>query len=365
MGANEFYLLLGSLVTVPIFWVLPRRFAQSGVALVCGATIAALSPLSAIWLSFNIVGVWLFLRLGEKLGTRNLVTSISVALLAGMLIISRPLSDTGSIVTTIGGAYFTLRSIHVVLEWWMKRIDAPGLADYARYHLFLPIVAAGPIHRFPHFQRACERRRWSAKEFYTGAERLLFGLILVLVIGQYIFSKFLASIDQVLPANEVMHLWVLSAVEWGRLYVTFSGLTDIALGISLMMGLKLEENFNQPWKAKDLVDFWSRWHMTLSLWCRDYVFVSVSAALRSPVPGVFAAMLAMGLWHATSLYYILWAVYHAFGIVTNQLLKRLVGKSVVARLPDSVIRIFAPILVLTWLSGAKPVLFLILGDLPQ
>ena len=78
------------------------------------------------------------------------------------------------------------------------------------------------------------------------------------------------------------------------MFFSFAGLTSLALGLSLMMGLKLEENFNRPWAAKNLIDFWSRWHMTLSNWCRDYVFYPVTAITRLPVVGLLLAMLAMG-----------------------------------------------------------------------
>ncbi len=116
MGEIEFYLLMANLLGVAVFWVLPRQQAANGAALVWAITIAWVSLYSAIWLAFNIVGVWAILKLGQRTGNQNLVTWMSVVVLAGMLLVSRPLVEQNSYLILMGGAYFTLRSIHVVLS---------------------------------------------------------------------------------------------------------------------------------------------------------------------------------------------------------------------------------------------------------
>ena len=85
--------------------------------------------------------------------------------------------------------------------------------------------------------------------------------------------------------------WLASVLDWTSLYFVFAGLTSVALGLSRMAGLTLEENFDHPWRARNLIDFWTRWHMSLTSWCRDYVFTPVTALTRSPVAGLFAGML--------------------------------------------------------------------------
>ncbi len=112
--------------------------------------------------------------------------------------------------------------------------------------------------------------------------------------------------------------WLNSAFGWIQLYFTFAGLTALALGIAVMLGVRLEENFNKPWVARNLVEFWTRWHMTLSLWCKDYVFNPITALSRSPLVGICIAMLAIGIWHESSLYYVLWSFWQALGIVLSR-----------------------------------------------
>jgi alginate O-acetyltransferase complex protein AlgI len=258
----------------------------------------------------------------------------------------------------IGGAYFTLRHLHVMIDWWRESIDRPTLRQYLHYHLFLPVIMAGPIHRIQNFRRQTERRRWDPAAFCCGAERLLLGAGQYVVVAGWLLEKVKALILAGWPGpGGFGHEWLLSVFFWVQLYLSFSALTSIALGLALMMGLKLEENFDRPWAAPDLVAFWTRWHMTLSHWCRDYVFRSVAALTRLPVVGLVAAMLAMGLWHDSSLYYVLWAMWQSLGIVVTRLWLR----HVPVDLPRSVARVAGPAFVLVWLTLTRPVIVEVMG----
>jgi D-alanyl-lipoteichoic acid acyltransferase DltB (MBOAT superfamily) len=221
----------------------------------------------------------------------------------------------GSQVLWLGGAYFTLRKIHVVMDWWLQDRPPPTLRGLIRYSFLAPVILAGPIHRLPTFERSLARRRWDSAQFYSGAERALFGAVLAFVVGEYIYAQILQELAPLNLDSGFGGRLLLSALAWVMLYIAFSGLTDMALGLAAMMGLKLEENFDRPWAARDLIDFWQRWHMTLSHWCRDYVYVPISAWLRAPALGVVSAMIVLGLWHETSAYYLLWALWQALGII--------------------------------------------------
>jgi alginate O-acetyltransferase complex protein AlgI len=140
------------------------------------------------------------------------------------------------------------------------------------------------------------------------------------------------------------------------LFFNFAGMTAIALGLALMMGIRLEENFNRPWCAKDLLDFWSRWHMSLTNWCRDYVYRPVMALTRSALAGLVAAMLAIGLWHEISFYYVLWSFWQTLGVV----LSRTIMPRIASPLPAPLRRVLAPLAILAWLALARPVIGLLL-----
>lgn len=189
--------------------------------------------------------------------------------------------------------------------------------------------------------------------FGSGFERLLLGLIFFFVVSGTGMREVMANAANHLSAlPSFLELWGLSALSWIDLFFAFSGTTHIALGIALMSGLALEENFNRPWKARNLLDFWTRWHMTLTRWVQDYVYQPVVGLTRKPVVGLFLAMLMIGLWHAFSLYYVLWAVWQSLGIVlSRQFDENLPG--------GQAARLVGPLMVLAWLSAARPVLDLI------
>ncbi len=359
MNAIEIALLLGSLLSVAAVWSTPRGTGQSACAVITSAVLVFVAPVSAIWLIASVAVIPLLMQLGERLGQRGAVVLFCTAGLAGLLLVSREVEGiAGQPVALVGAAYFTLRHAHVLMEWWMGRIPIPAIGAYARYHLFLPVLMVGPIHRLPHFERQCARRRWSAEEFFSGAERALFGLALAVVVGGYLHARLVDVFQtrEVLPLVPFFEDWALSAFDWVRIYLTFSGFTGLALGLSLMMGLRLEENFDRPWRARNLIEFWTRWHMTLSHWCRDYVFAPIAASFRAPVVGVFAAMLVLGLWHETSAYYVLWAFWQALGIVLTQLYLNAEDPLRLQLLPDAAKAVGGPLTVLLWLSAARPVL---------
>lgn len=344
-----------SLVAVPVFWLLPRRWGQDAVVAITLCTVAVLSPASAIWLGGTTLATPLLMRAGARLNLRGAVTAVWIAILVAMLFGFREL-DT---LVWIGGAYFTLRHIHVLMDWWMGRLPMPGLRAYFQYQFFLPVILAGPIHRFQNFSRECARRRWSPELLLRGAERLLWGLWLYVVAASWLIGR----IEENLPdsasgvTTAFFEDWLRSAIGWIELYLGFSGLTSIAIGLGLMLGIKIEENFNQPWRARNLVEFWSRWHMTLSYWCRDYVFYPVTGLTRIPLVGLIAAMLAMGLWHETSVYYVGWAIWQATGIAIARIAMNAGERGFV--LPMRWLT--GPLLSFSWLTLTYPVISRILG----
>jgi alginate O-acetyltransferase complex protein AlgI len=347
------YIVFCALLAVPLAWFLPKERIWVGIALWTLLVIASLSLLSALWLIGASVLTSVAMTAGDKLGHKNFLTLCCSVTLVGSLLLSNMISG----ILWIGGAYFILRNLHVLFDWWMGRIVNPGLERYLRYQLFLPVLIAGPINRIQHFERQCARHRWDSAIFFTGAERALFGTVQLVVMGGWLIDK----IQFKLAENEISsgifwYDWLASVLDWARLYFTFAGFTSLALGIALMMGLTLEENFNQPWKARNLIEFWSRWHITLSQWCRDYVFQPVTAMTRSPILGLIAAMIVIGMWHEVSVYYLLWAVWQAAGIIATRVTMLCIERNPRLAVWPSAVPYLGPIFVMCWLSLAKPVL---------
>lgn len=349
MIALSTLVILAAVIAVPLAWLVPGDRAIAVIAAVSAVVLAAISLPSAL----AIIGLGtllpLAMRWGERRGQRGAVATLGVAASLAVFVFAQL---SGSI-AWIGVAFFTLRQVHVLAEWWMGRISAPAIGLHLQYQLFLPAVFVGPVHRLPAFERQLARRRWDWTDFLSGAERVLVGAFLAELVGGLLAMKLRAGVMAVtLQQSAFLRDWAISACDWIVLYFTFAGMTAIALGLALMMGFKLEENFNRPWAATSLVDFWSRWHMSLTNWCRDYVFRPVMALTRSTAIGLIAAMLAIGLWHELSLYYVLWSFWQSLGIV----LSRTAVPVLAGALPGFVKRPLIPLAILGWLALARPVI---------
>jgi alginate O-acetyltransferase complex protein AlgI len=351
-GASVF-LTLCSLLGVALIWALPSSKGLNAVAALTLIAIALMSPASALWLAGTTLITVSIIRRYRSEKYRGLVVAIYGAFLAFLLFASREIPG----IFWVGGAYFTLRHLHVLIDWWMRRLQIPTTGQYVRYSFFLPVIMAGPIHRLNHFQRQVGRQRISTSNLFNGAERALFGLAQAVVISSWLLRRLRGSSEHYSENWPLFfQRWIEGGFDWLQLFFSFSGLTSLALGISLMMGLKLEENFNRPWASKNLIDFWTRWHMTLSNWCRDYVFYPVTAITRLPLVGLLMAMLAMGLWHDNSAYYILWAVWQSLGIFLTHLILRF-GSGL---LPPKAGKVIGPISVYLWLTLTKPMVLQLL-----
>lgn len=355
INPDLFTLILLALACVPIAWAVPQYFAFDAVSIWTFFCLLLLSPATAFWLlSIAVLLPWA-LAVGRH--AKGFTASIAGLTLVAALVGSRVTPGWA----WIGGAFFTLRGLHIVMEWWMGRILSVGLRESLHYFFFLPVLSAGPINRLPHFQHQMRRRRWEPKQLLTGMERILLGLVwLYLVAGRGI-PKLNFEVEQATSGlAPFWSIWASSIISWIELFFVFSGATHVALGISLMLGLELEENFNRPWASRNLIEFWSRWHISLTGWARDYVFRPLTALTRQPIVALIAALLVIGLWHEFSVYYVCWALWQSLGIVLSRLFLQ---RSASFQLPDWIGSTMGPLFVLAWLSAARPVIGLFLGDI--
>ena len=194
MNLPELILAIASLIAVALVWVDPRNYGQDLVAVVSLIGIVLISPLSALWLMVTILGSALLMRYCED--CRSIATGLWCIVLGLMLLLIRDLPTIDGLpVFWIGAAYFTLRQIHVVMDWWLLSTQAPSFRTLVRYNLLAPLILAGPIHRLPHFERAIARRYWSKEQFFCGAERALFGAVLAFVVGEFFYTQLLQELE--------------------------------------------------------------------------------------------------------------------------------------------------------------------------
>ncbi|PKO02280.1 MAG: hypothetical protein CVU43_08620 [Chloroflexi bacterium HGW-Chloroflexi-5] len=224
----------------------------------------------------------------------------------------------------LGFSYIAFRLIHTLRDRQSGRLPAMALDEYFIYMLFFPAISAGPIDRSERFIKDLRQPFIpSAEVLGAASKRLVIGLLKKFVIADLLAMIALnaANAGQI---NSTGWAWVMVYAYAFLIFFDFSGYTDIAISMGLLIGIKLPENFNAPYSKPNLTQFWNNWHMTLTQWFRAYFFNPLTRALRSskkPVPvwaviliTQLATMTLIGLWHGITFNFVLWGLWHGLGI---------------------------------------------------
>ena len=316
--ATTYLLALGFLFAFLLAVVPGRRALDLGAGITL-LGVGLVAPQAMCLLLAMTIGLPLLMRMPAMQARRHWVTLWCVSIAIGLLVLTRFFEPA----IWLGASYFVLRHVHVVIEWWLGRIAAPSIREHVHFQLFLPVLVAGPIHRLPAFTRQIARRSVTQQDIYMGLERVLLGLGSVVIVANWALRR-LSNLADELMVNQSLFLqdWLEGTFSWLQIFFGFGGFSAIAIGLSRIGGIQIEENFRAPWRAVNLVDFWTRWHISLSTWCRDYLYTPIAARFRAPVAGALVSMIGMGLWHDFSAYYLVWGVWQGTGIALTQILVR-------------------------------------------
>jgi D-alanyl-lipoteichoic acid acyltransferase DltB (MBOAT superfamily) len=225
----------------------------------------------------------------------------------------------------LGLSFYAFRCVHYLIERYKGNIPQQAFTTFCCYLWFLPTLVVGPIHRYPQFQKDLRFKRWDATMLSDGLRRILYGYVKIVVLGNYLVSVQLGRVNGDLEVGPLYYY--LEIVRNGlNLYFQFSGFSDIAIGFALLHGYRVMENFNWPYFKRNISDFWRAWHISLTSWCRDYVYTVVFSVTRNSYLGIIATLITIGLWHEISWRYLEWGIYHGLGIVTWQLFQRVRSK---------------------------------------
>jgi alginate O-acetyltransferase complex protein AlgI len=201
----------------------------------------------------------------------------------------------------------------------------------------------GPINRYTEFVKDWQRRRYDASYISSGLQRILYGTSKIVIVGNYLLTRTTNVLIENISPN---YIWLKTYLESLRFVINaffqFAGYSDVAIGLSLLMGIRIIENFNYPFFAMNMRDFWAKYHMSLSSFCKDYIYAPVASYSRKPMFGILATMLVIALWHEISIRYLLWGVLQALGIYLSSFFPK-ISKSILTKTLGSlfVINFFA------------------------
>ena len=222
------------------------------------------------------------------------------------------LSPATSLVVPLGLSYVTLQAIAYLVDLWRSRMPVEtNFLSLAAYLLFFPKVGSGPLARYQPFAEQLAALKPSWEDMAAGCRRLLAGFIKRTLIANQLALVANAAFNQPKPNLEPRFAWLALGAFTLQLFFDFSGYTDMALGLGMLIGIRLPENFNDPYIAQSLSDFWRRWHMSLGAWFRDYVFYPLERRrlkwAGQPVNLVLLFVL-IGLWHGFKPTFVAWGL---------------------------------------------------------
>ncbi len=318
---NVEYIILGFSIFITLYWLTPSAIKTYMLALTSSIILLCFDSRSfIILLLFSII---IFFIKRFKLSQKNafLLPVLLIGFSLPLLFFKFKASTSGlfffdNIVMPLGLSFFTLKLIHYIIEDARGNLEKHTYLEFYNYIFFFPAIAAGPIHRFEEFHTSERRKRWDSLKFGKGMEKILYGACKVIILGNFLVSQ---KLHNFIVHTKEIHIALrsyLECVEYGlNLYFQFAGYSDIAIGIGLLLGYTISENFSNPFMKPNIVEFWRSWHISLSDWCRNYIFMPVIAYTRRPVLAIILAMLVIGVWHRFTIQFLLWGLYHGAGIV--------------------------------------------------
>ena len=319
---NEFFLLLFVVLLIGFvvnFFEKRKDYYILALSLLFAGAVYGKSRAMIVYLLAFIVYQYFLVFLAQRIEAKRLKPLVFLSILP--LVINKVFALTSlHLLAFIGISYMSFKTIQIMLEISDGLIkEKISVKDYLQFLLFFPTVSAGPIDRSRRFLKEI-KEVMPRKEYLElagdGIYRIVLGLLYKVVLSTYVYQMLLAlnNTGTVVYSIKYMYLYTL------YLFFDFAGYSLMAVGSSNILGIQTPMNFNKPFLSVDIKDFWTRWHITLSTWLRDFVFSRVlmqvirkkwfKNRLHNATYAYMVNMLVMGFWHGLSVSYIVYGFYH-------------------------------------------------------
>ena len=298
-------------VALVLYFAAPKQFKNMILFLASLFFYAWGEPLNVIWMLLSILvgfcsGWMIEQHMGN--GQAKLLLFLSIVIHVGFLVYFKCAT-----VLPIGISFYTFQILSYEIDVYQGRVPAQrNLIRLGVYVAMFPQLIAGPIVRYADIDRALSERTHSVENFALGIRWFVIGLskkiLLANVLGR-LCDIFLTSDDK-----SVLYYWLFGIAYSLQIYFDFSGYSDMAIGLGRILGFHLPENFNYPYIARSITEFWRRWHISLGSWLRDYVYIPLGGNRVSKkrwIFNIFVVWILTGLWHGVAWNFIIWGLLFA------------------------------------------------------
>lgn len=334
---------------IVLYFCTPKQFKNSLLLLASLLFYAWGEGFYVLLMLLSISINYSFGRLIDRQQSSQLLLSIGVILNLGILVSYKysnfivdnlntalntfaiPAIDLAPVHLPLGISFFTFQAISYLID--IHRKEIPSQSSVIKLGLYIslfPQLIAGPIVRYKTIITEIDTRHISSKMFAQGAERFIYGLAKKMLIANPLGYAVDVIFDLPLSELPTHVVWIGILFYALQIYFDFSGYSDMAIGLGRMFGFRFLENFNYPYSAQSLQEFWRRWHISLSSWFRDYLYIPLGGNRGSELrtyANLFIVFVLCGLWHGASWNFLVWGMFHGAILSIERFgLSRLIGQ---------------------------------------
>ncbi len=330
---NEFFVFSMLIASLLYWFAVPSKFRATFITSTSICALAWLQPIFTVILIGLIFAVYLAglqIAKEDNQKVKKLMTtliSLTIFLLLGKYahaiftkIFSQEVFFFKMIIVPLGISYLSFKLIAFVIDVYRGIITNFKFMELLCFIVFLPTFPAGPIERFQNFESKHETT-FNSSSYISGLKRIIIGyfkkvvlinLFLTEYLIKYLQPELLSNIGWDLPASKII-IFLLGALLYS--YLDLSSYADIAIGYSKLFGYNIIEDMNLPIFRSNLSQYWNCWHISLSSWCRNYIYFPVLGSTRRNNFALYSSFIIMGLWHNLTINWILWGLWHASGLI--------------------------------------------------
>jgi alginate O-acetyltransferase complex protein AlgI len=329
-------------ITVLAYWTVVPRRARPWYLVIVGCIFYAWAVPAYLLLilalaAITYAGGQALLSGDLPAAQRRAILSLAVVAIAGSLVTfkytkflaltvnqvaHRSILPIPQIVVPLAISFFTFEFVHVLVDIYQRKISRLALRDFAAFTMFFPTLVAGPIKRFESFAPQLDAIEMPSTEILAlNLYRVAIGLVKKVVIADSMSVLTQPILAPGFPYGRADY-WIAMLAYSAKIYFDFSGYSDIAIGVAGVLGLRIPENFDRPYWSGNIAVFWRRWHMSLSTWIRDYIFIPLGGSRGGSrvrtAANLFIAMAIAGLWHGAALTFVAWGLWHGLGLAVHR-----------------------------------------------
>lgn len=358
-------------IVLAIYYISPKKL-RNFVLLVASLVFYAWGEPVYIFLMifttiFNyLMALWISVRKGKKKRKFLIITVIVNLLILGyfkyygfLIEIINSIFHVSikytQLALPIGISFYTFQTLSYVVDVYLKKVKVQkNIIDFSTYVTMFPQLVAGPIVKYSDIEKQLKNRKESFDNFGIGVEKFIIGLGKKVLLANNIGILWDTIQAQNLESISVLTAWLGAIAYTMQIYFDFSGYSDMAIGLGRMFGFKFMKNFNYPYISKSVTEFWRRWHISLSTWFKEYVYIPLGGNRKGVLKqcrNLLIVWTLTGLWHGASYNFVAWGLYYGILLIFE---KFIFGR-VLNKLPVLIKKIYTMVIVIVgWVLFAAP-----------